>query len=362
MKDYPKKLTLALIMTFLLPIAAYAQAPPEATPSPVTSSERVQLIRGLVARFRQTYIFPEVSERVARALDQSLRKGTYNSISDGVSLADALTRDLRAITSDQHVMVKFSERALPPMNEVERPATAESRARLKAQQASLNYGFLKVERFPGNVGFVDIDFMADPDFAGETAAAAMTFIANCDALIVDLRFNGGGSSRMVALLASYLFEGDPVHLNDIVVPADHVLKQSWTLPWVSGKKFGGTKPVYILTSSTTFSGAEEFAYDLQVLKRAVIVGEKSRGGAHPSGRYRITEHFGAIVPASRALNPVTKTNWEGTGVVPDIAASKDDAPRVAQLEALDKLIAEGDPSLKGEREKRKAKLQSEKLQ
>lgn len=357
-----RNLRLAFTVACLLPVLADAQTQPDTiTPSPVvTATEREQLIRGIITRFRQTYIFPEISEMVARALDQSLRKRTYDSLVQGEALADALTRDLRAITSDQHVMVRFSERPLPAMSEVETPPTAESRAKLNQQQRSLNYGFLKVERFPGNVGFVGIDFMADPEFAGETAAAAMTLIANCDALIIDLRYNGGGNSRMVALLASYLFDGDPVHLNDIVVPASKALKQSWTLPWVAGRKFGGTKPLYILTSAKTFSAAEEFAYNLQVLKRATIVGEKTRGGAHPSGRYRITEHFGVMVPAARALNPVTKTNWEGTGVAPEITASKDDALRVAQLKALAWLIAQGEPALKAEREKRRVSLETEK--
>ncbi|MCG3120544.1 MAG: hypothetical protein ALAOOOJD_03288 [bacterium] len=174
--------------------------------------------------------------------------------------------------------------------------------------------------------------------ASEAAATAMNFLANTDALIIDLRRNGGGQPEMVALLSSYLFD-KPTHLNDIYSRFDNRTQEYWTSETVAGKRYGESKPVYVLTSNRTFSGAEEFAYNLKNLKRATIVGETTGGGAHPVRPHRITDHFMIGVPFARAINPITKTNWEGTGVTPDIETTAEQALKVAQLAALKNLVA-----------------------
>jgi C-terminal processing protease CtpA/Prc len=165
----------------------------------------------------------------------------------------------------------------------------------------------------------------------------MNFLANTDALIVDLRRNGGGDPAMVALISSYLFAGETVHLNDLYWREGDSTRQWWTLPYVPGRRFGDKKPVYVLTAKRTFSAAEEFTYNLKNLKRATIVGETTGGGAHPGGGRRINNHFGVWVPTGRAINPYSKTNWEGTGVTPDIDVPADHALKVAYVDALKKV-------------------------
>jgi hypothetical protein len=325
-----------------------------------SQSDSSNVIRALIGRFEASYVFPDVAARVRAELERRIQAGTYRDVADGTALADALTRDLRVMTGDQHVRVAYSKEPFPPMSEAPRRPSALSLDDTRRQLAAANYGFLKAERLPGNIGFLDLDFFADPDLGGATAAAAMTFLADTDALIVDLRFNGGGSSRMVALLASYLFDGEPRHLNDIVVPRESLLKQSWTLPYVAGKKFGGAKPVFVLTSARTFSAAEEFAYDLQSLGRATIVGEKTRGGANPSGRYRLTDHYAVIVPTAQAVNPHTRSNWQGTGVLPELVTPAGEALRTAQIRILERLIKDGSADLKADRLRRKEALEKEK--
>jgi Periplasmic protease len=196
----------------------------------------------------------------------------------------------------------------------------------------MNCAFDKVERMPDNVGYVKFDGFMDVDVCAQTVAAAMTFVAGTKALIIDLRQNGGGSPAMVALVSSYLFD-HRTHLNDIWTRRTGATEEFWTRDTVAGRRFGGTKPVYVLTSARTFSGGEEFVNDLKVLRRATIVGETTGGGAHPVRGRRVDEHFMMGVPYARAVNPVTHTNWEGVGVTPDVKV-----PAAAALDTAVKLI------------------------
>jgi hypothetical protein len=200
-----------------------------------------------------------------------------------------------------------------------------------------NHGFERVELLEGNVGYVKLRGFLPAADAGDTVAAAMGFVANADALIFDLRENGGGDPEMVQLICSYLFDS-PVHLNDLYFRPANETRQFWTLPVVQGKRFVD-KPVYVLTSGRTFSAAEEFTYNLKTQKRATIVGETTGGGANPGGDQRIGEHFTVFVPAGRAINPITKTNWEGTGVEPDLKVAKEIALEAARVDAIGKLRA-----------------------
>jgi C-terminal processing protease CtpA/Prc len=165
----------------------------------------------------------------------------------------------------------------------------------------------------------------------------MTFLSNSDALILDLRRNGGGDPEAIRVLLSYFFD-KRTHLNDIYFRDGNRTIESWTSAKVPGKKYLN-KDVYVLTSKRTGSGGEECAYDLQCLHRATLIGTSTWGGANPGGVFRLTDHFSAFIPGGRAINPYTKKNWEGTGVTPDITVDADKALAVAQKMALEKLLA-----------------------
>lgn len=177
--------------------------------------------------------------------------------------------------------------------------------------------------------------MVDPGICGPTVVAAMNFLGNVDAIIFDLRDNGGGDPKMIALIASYLFD-EVTHLNDLYNRKEDSTTQFWTLPYVPGKRLTG-KPAFVLTSHGTFSGGEEFTYDLKELKRATVIGETTGGGAHPVSGHRIDDHFMIGVPFARAINPVSKTNWEGTGVEPDVKVPADTALEVARKMAAEQI-------------------------
>jgi C-terminal processing protease CtpA/Prc len=225
-----------------------------------------------------------------------------------------------------------------PDRPVNQAMTAEELEQQRAFASRVNYGFEKVERMQGNIGYIDIRGFTPPEVGGETGAAAMTFVANTDALIVDLRFNGGGEPAMVAFLTSYLFD-EPTHLNDIYERYTDSTQQWWTSGFVPGRRFGGKKPLFVLTSSRTFSGGEEFAYNLKNLKRGTLIGETTGGGAHPVNGVKVSDHFEIGVPFARAISPITKTNWEGVGVAPDISMPADQALDAAYLMALEKVVA-----------------------
>lgn len=174
---------------------------------------------------------------------------------------------------------------------------------------------------------LDLNEFVHPHVAGETMHAAMTFLAHTDALIIDLRSNGGGDAAMVQFLCSYFFdafEAEHIQLNGLYDRRKDLLQQFWVFPYVPGTRYLD-KPLYLLTSQRTFSAAEEFAYDLQQLKRALVVGERTSGGAHAGLFYPVMTHFMAFIPTFRAINPISGTNWEGVGVQPDLPVAPEEA-------------------------------------
>ena len=329
----------ALLGTIWFPASlASAQGPGGNQPDMTIDGEtRAAVVSGLIKLLNDNYVFPETAAKMEKALRDHQDNKDYDKITSAASFAETLTSQLQEISHDKHLRVRYSSRSLPPESANHEP-TPEEEAQFRDMMRVTNCGFEKVERLPGNVGYVDFRQFAPPSICADTAAAAMNFLANADALIVDLRRNGGGDPAMVALISSYLFDGEPVHLNDLYFRADNNTHQWWTLPYVPGKHFGGSKPVYVLTSNRTFSGAEEFTYNLKNLKRSTTIGETTGGGANPGGGRRITEHFGVFVPTGRAISPITKTNWEGTGVKPDIEAPADKALKIAHLAAMKKVL------------------------
>ena len=298
------------------------------------AAARAKVIDRAIALLDSFYVFPDVAKRTGDSLRARNARGAYDSYANAISFAMKLNDDVRELSRDKHTRVSYSVRPLPPRPATPRPPSPEDSARMRGQMDGMNCGFVKVEQLEGNVGYVKFNGFFDVDACGSTASAAMNFVAGTRALIIDLRENGGGSPAMVAYVSSYLFS-TRTHLNDLWERRTGKTDEYWTRD-VPGRRFGGEKPVYVLTSANTFSGAEEFSYNLKSLKRATIVGETTGGGAHPVMGQRIDEHFMIGVPFARAINPITRTNWEGVGVEPDIKVPATDALATAQ-----KLIREG---------------------
>jgi len=309
----------------------------DTNPVVIDSTTHTELVRSLSEKLKACYIFPDIAEEICTRLQKHHADGEYADITDGEFLAFALTMHLQEVNHDEHLWVRWHPEPLP---DDDRPLRYNPEWVAERQQEARlgNYGLHKVERLPGNVGYLDIHYFHRPAWGGDTAVAAMNFLANVNALIIDLRKCTGGYPGMVALISSYLFGEESVHLGSIYWREEDVTQQYWTLPYVPGKRFAD-KPVYILTSKTTFSAGEGFAYDMRSRQRATLIGEKTDGGAHPGASYRLHSHFEVFIPVGRAINPVSEANWEGSGVTPDVLVPQEQAFKVAYNMALQSVIA-----------------------
>ena len=363
-----------------------------------------EIVTTALTLLRANYVFPELAEQAAVAVEARLESGEYDDL-DEITLTELLTTHLQEVCDDKHLRVRLGggpmhhgpgpgpggpgpggpgpggpgpgpgpggpgpgpggpgpgsggpgpgpggpgpgPRARGPRRRHDGPDGDEPRdhetRRLAMRKMGRmdNFGIRRVERLDGNVGYLDVRRVPVPANAGPAITAAMELVAGTFALIIDLRHNGGGSPEGVVYWCSYLLEEHPTHLNDIFHADTGETRQFWALPYVPGTRYVD-QPVYLLTSSHTFSGGEDFAYTLQALGRAEVIGETTGGGAHPTRPFPISPAVHIGIPFARSINPVTGTNWQGTGVVPDVAVPEEQARDVAYARALRHVLATED--------------------
>jgi hypothetical protein len=339
----PKRLGVAIVVALL--VCACDPGPVPFDPDmPIDAAARRAVIAGVLTRLRTNYVNPARVSLIVRGIETRERRGVYDSLTSARAFAESLTAHLQLLSKDRHLRVQFSSPALP-RSPWRRDAAREPVDSARARGRRANFGFATSERLGGNVAYLEIrSFAFDPVLAEETVAKEMTRVADADALIIDVRRNGGGSPRLAALVSSYLFGPDSVHLSTLRWRRGGRVERMYTRNAVSGKRFGPDKPIFIVTARRTFSAAEAFAYGLKVRNRAQVVGDTTGGGAYVGGLHRVTDHFGVWVSAGRPESPVTGTNWERVGIPPDIYAPAAHAVRTAHREALLTLLArEEDP-------------------
>jgi Peptidase family S41/N-terminal domain of Peptidase_S41 in eukaryotic IRBP len=321
---------------------------------------------------RANYVFPEVAEQAATAVEARLAAGEYDDL-DEITLTELLTTHLQEVTEDKHLRVRLGgpppergpggpgpgpggpgpggpgrgpgrpeSRPGPERAEPGEPDNHEARRLAMRRMGRMdNFGIRRVERLDGNIGYLDLRRVAMAANAGPAVAAAMELVAGTYALIFDLRHNGGGAPDGVALWCSYLLKEEPTHLNDIFHADTGETRQFWSMPYLPGTRYVD-QPVYVLTSSHTFSGGEELCYNLQALGRGELIGETTGGGAHPTRPFPVSPAVMIGIPFARSINPVTGTNWQGTGVIPDVAVPEAEAYDVAYGKALRHVLAMDD--------------------
>jgi retinol-binding protein 3 len=307
-------------------------------PDPDFVEIRTTVIQDIIRLAREKYVYPGIGEKIAYQLQRRLEAGEYADVADEGALALRLTSELQSISDDRHWSVIHDPKGAAEQVDPENEADENRMARYLEMARKTNYGFERVERLKGNIGYIDLRHFYPSEYGGETAVAAMNLVANCDALIIDLRQNHGGYPSMVQLITSYLYDPQPRHINTFYYRPTNDTQQFWTFPHVPGRRRPDI-PVYLLISSVTASGAEEFAYNLQHMKRAMLIGETSAGAAHPVTKEVVHGVFDVRLPYGRPINPITGSDWEGTGVGPDIAVPAEEALKTAHLEAMGHLVA-----------------------
>lgn len=295
--------------------------------------DKKEVIDKVIEIFNKYYPLEDVAIKMTNNIDKNLKDGIYNQFNTIEDFTKQLTHDLRLISNDYHIRII-------PYEEI----PSDLQKEIKLGTPIDNYGFKKVEILEGNIGYIELTSFINSQTAGETAIAAINFIANCEALIIDLRKNGGGDEDMAMFLSSYFFLKS-VHLTDFYYRFNDSTKQVWSQSFVPGKRLS-VIPLYILLSKYSYSSAEVFAYQLQQLKRATIVGEKTRGGVHGVRYMSFPKlNINMKVPYSRDINPYTQTNYI-TGIIPDIPADSKIALKIASIEAAKKLLQTKNDSLK----------------
>jgi len=331
-----KAMVVCTILLLTVTAVLNAQPPGKENIPQIDAKMRAAIIDSVTAKINTIYVFPDVANKMEAYVRKQLKEKKYDTLTNHMRFCEVLTNDLREVCKDKHVGVRYvDDRALEfAIND---SLTDDQLKELQRRATYDNYGFYKLERLNGNVGYLDLRSFENAATAGETAIAAMKFLGNSDALIIDLRHNGGGAPSMIQLITSYFFKNKR-HLNSFYVRQTDSIIQFWTQEYVDGKKMTDI-PIYILTSGYTFSAAEEFTYNLKTMERATIVGETTGGGAHPVERHVFDNlHVRISVPFGRAINPITGTNWEGVGITPHIEVPQEGALEVAHVEALKEIL------------------------
>ena len=293
------------------------------------AAQRKRLINAVIDNLNKHYVDPDAARKTAVALLTHEKNGDDDQVTNGEAFANLLTKQIREVSHDMHLEVVYSQAPLP--NLLPEPA-AENLARYRKALEHDNCNFEKVEILTHNIGYLKLNAFPDPRVCHATATAAMASLNPADAIIFDLRDNRGGYSSMVSQIAAYLFD-HPEYMYD---PRESPTQQSWTRSPVAGNRLAD-KPIYVLTSHSTVSAAEQFCYDLKMLKRVTVVGETTRGSAHAGVFHRLDDHFGMGIPETKVINPFSKTDWEGVGVEPDVKVNAAEALETAEKLAESRL-------------------------
>ncbi len=311
----------------------------------LTQDYKENVIERLSQLMEDRYVFPEIAQKTSAYLKTKLKDGDFNQVSSLKEFATSLTSSVQEINRDKHMRIRLT----PPMRS--RGNSGKDAVEIKLDQINftreMTAGFREVKKFEGNIGYFDLRGFAPVEAGATVVDHMMALLHTCDAIIIDLRKNGGGSPAMVQYLCSYFFD-KKVHLNSLYWREGDRTDEFWTTE-VAGEKLPDV-PLIVLTSNRTFSGAEEFSYNMQTQKRATLIGETTGGGANPGGTVPINEDLVVFIPTGRAINPITGTNWEGVGVIPDFETSA--------KEALTEALAHAKPMAENYRKKKMEKYRN----
>ncbi len=325
---------LLLVVSFLIIQKSIAQNSKKG----LTEREKGTIISSIKKHLNTTYVNLELSNKMIDELNLNLKSKKYQDIVDPTEFSKEVTQDLQKISKDLHLKVRFEPKRIAQKKRVISKEMNLKREKMMGDRmAEINYGFTEIKILNGNIGYLNLRLFADIKYAEEAVTAAMNFLSNANAIIIDLRTNRGGVPSMMQLLASYFLKEETVLLSNFYERKTDTKTQLYSFATLKGKR-STNKPVYILTSKNTFSAAEAFTYTLKHLEKAIVVGEITKGGANRTKRVNLNNEFTISIPYIESIHPVTKTNWEGKGVQPNIKTSERNAFVKAYIDAIDKTI------------------------
>jgi hypothetical protein len=313
--------SVSLVNGVLLSLILLCLKIPQGTGLTLNAAARHRIIENAIASIKQHHIDPLEAQKAADALLAHERQGDDDSATSIDEFTRLVTKQMREATGDRELELLYSLRAIPERTPGPPPPLP---AAYRDEMQRINCAFERVEILPRNVGYLKLNAFPDASVCQANAAAAMTKLNDADTLIFDLRDNRGGFPSMVNLIAAYLFDR-PEYM---YCPLENTTAESWTHSPVPGNKLAN-KPVFILTSSRTISAAEQFTYNLKMLKRATLVGETTAGGGHAANLHSIGDNFYVATIEVRAINPYAKSDWNDTGIEPDFKVRAPDALKAA---------------------------------
>lgn len=326
--------TYFLLSSCIISLNGYAQ---------LSAEQKKQTVYSTLEILKAKYVSSDILPELDRTITQNYLNGKYDTISTGNEFAFQLTQDLQKISKDQHLKVLYNENKKVAEQGAQQQDLPKNQW-LEKLMIENNYGIKEKAILDGNIGYINIPVFGPLRECADTLIAAMNYVKNTNALIIDLRdCRGSLDENTIPFIISYFFK-DPVHIDNFYTRETNTTKQFWTYGYVPGTLYLD-KPIYVLTSGKTFSGGEAFAYHLQQLKRGIIIGEVTRGGANPSELQKINSNFSITVPYAASISPISQTNWENIGVKPNIEVKSILAFYEANSLALRTLIAASKDSL-----------------
>ncbi|NIM57501.1 MAG: hypothetical protein GTO16_00960 [Candidatus Aminicenantes bacterium] len=331
-------------LVFFLCLSSFSQEAKDTSEKPIIDADtKIQIVEKIGELLVNNYAYPEKAKEMKNLITNKLKKGDYNSIDNVRKFAGILTQDLRKIKNDLHLRVSYSPGSVRRIRKSRSQSDEERKKALEEKierERKSNFGFKELKLLEGNIGYLNLGYFSSLRQAGEICVAAINFLANAEAVILDLRSNNGGSHFMLKLISSYFIENNTnLWSFEWKEGGRQQIEQHWVLPFVPGRTLF-EKDLYILTSGSTFSAAEGFSYNMKAHKRATLIGETTQGGGIAGNLEIVNNDFVIFVPKYRSINPITNTyiDIEGNGVKPDIEVPAHRALFTAHMHAIDKLI------------------------
>ncbi|WP_445711907.1 S41 family peptidase [Flavobacterium sp.] len=324
------------IMLFLLVFMSLTNL--RAQHKEMTKHEKKEIIKLISKNLLETYIDLDVAKEMTLVINSNLKSNKYKSITNPDSFTKIINQDLQKISKDLHLKLKYDPKKIAKSNlDISEEMKIKKEKMMVMKMAEINYGFSEVKVLNGNIGYLNLRMFADTTYAKDAVTSAMNFLNNTNAIIIDLRENGGGVPSMMQLLSSYFMDAKPVVLSNFYERKTNKNTQLFSLKSIDGKRMNN-KPLYILTSKKTFSAAEAFTYTLKHFDKAIVVGEVTKGGANRTRTINLNSDFSIAVPYIKTIHPITNSNWEGKGVQPNINTNEKEAFVIAYIEAINKTV------------------------